>query len=276
MTTFETTYVQTIHTPLIGQIGDKRSELVRPSVIPQPELQTVKRPMNPMLILLPIVLFIIAGFIYFGPKLGQGENEIDNVSQSIQNNLSAGSLGLGLDSKVSQMTSKKKVGDGRLSSIFSPEIQYWAPQILKWADAHSLDPDAVATIMQIESCGYPEAESSAGAQGLFQVMPFHFESGENMRDPNTNANRGLSYFAERLQQTSGDIYLAFAGYNGGHVAAATSWNNWAAETQRYYRWSQGIYDDAKAGMSESPTLAEWVKAGGASLCQQAASYLQIQ
>ena len=38
-----------------------------------------------------------------------------------------------------------------------------------------LDPDIIATIIQIESCGNPAARSTAGAQGLFQVMPFHFE-----------------------------------------------------------------------------------------------------
>jgi soluble lytic murein transglycosylase-like protein len=107
-------------------------------------------------------------------------------------------------------------------------------------------------------------------------MPFHFTTGENMLDPDTNARRGMNYFAERLVQTAGDVGKAFAGYNGGHVAAGSSWNNWAAETQRYYVWSTGIYEDAKAGLTASPTLQEWYAAGGASLCQQAASRLNIR
>lgn len=130
--------------------------------------------------------------------------------------------------------------------------------------------------MQIESCGDPKALSSAGAQGLFQVMPFHFSNGENMLDPDTNAMRGMNYFAERLVQTSGDVGKAFAGYNGGHVAAGTSWDNWAAETQRYFVWATGIYEDAKAGLTESPTLQQWYAAGGTSLCQQASSRLNLQ
>jgi soluble lytic murein transglycosylase-like protein len=134
----------------------------------------------------------------------------------------------------------------------------------------------VATIMQIESCGDPRALSVAGAQGLFQVMPFHFTAGEDMLDPNTNARRGMNYFAERLVQTAGDVGKAFAGYNGGHVAAGSSWDNWADETQRYYVWSTGIYEDAKAGLTESPTLQEWYAAGGASLCQQAATRLNLR
>jgi len=165
---------------------------------------------------------------------------------------------------------------GKISAVFSDEVKYWETDIVRWASEHSLDPDMVATIMQIESCGDPQALSIAGAQGLFQVMPFHFTAGEDMLDPNTNARRGMNYFAERLGQTAGDVGKAFAGYNGGHVAAGGSWNTWAAETQRYYIWTTGIYEDAKAGLTDSPTLQEWYAAGGASLCSQAASRLNLR
>lgn len=164
---------------------------------------------------------------------------------------------------------------GLISPIFSPEVQHWAPQIVAWAQAHNLDPNMAATVMQIESCGDPNAVSIAGAQGLFQVMPFHFEAHENMQDPDTNARRGLAYLAARLVQTNGDVGRAFAGYNGGHGAAATSWDNWAHETQRYYVWSTGIYAEAQQGLSESPTLQQWMVAGGASLCRQAAQRLGL-
>lgn len=105
--------------------------------------------------------------------------------------------------------------EGSIAPFFSPEVRQWAPAITKWAEAYGLDPNAVATIMQIESCGDPRAVSSAGARGLFQVMPFHFTAGEDPFDPETNARRGLAYFVERLQQTGADVGRAFAGYNGG-------------------------------------------------------------
>ncbi len=165
---------------------------------------------------------------------------------------------------------------GNISAVFSDEVKYWESDIVRWAGEHHLDPNMVATVMQIESCGDPQALSNAGAQGLFQVMPFHFTAGENMLDPDTNARRGLNYLAERLQQTGGDVGKAFAGYNGGHVAAGSSWDSWASETQRYYVWSTGIYEDAKSGLTESPTLQQWVAAGGISLCQQAAARLNLR
>ena len=130
--------------------------------------------------------------------------------------------------------------------------------------------------MQIESCGDPQAASGAGAQGLFQVMPFHFTEGEDMLDPETNALRGINYFAERLVQTDGNIGLAFAGYNGGHVAAAGGWDDWVPETQRYFIWSTGIFNDIESGLTESPTLQKWMAAGGASLCQQASARLGLR
>lgn len=164
---------------------------------------------------------------------------------------------------------------GALSSVFTPEVQHWAPKIEKWAAAYGLQPDLVAIIMQIESCGDPQATSHAGAQGLFQVMPFHFAAGEDALDPETNARRGLNYFVERLTQTNGDVGRAFAGYNGGHRAAASSWDVWPAETQRYYRWSTGIHQDIEAGLEESPTIDAWLQAGGASLCRQAAARLGL-
>ncbi len=164
---------------------------------------------------------------------------------------------------------------GALAPVFTPEVMHWQPKILEWAAAYGLDPNLVAIIMQIESCGDPNAVSRSGAQGLFQVMPFHFAAGENMQDPDTNAARGMAYFVERLNQTNGDIGRAFAGYNGGHVAAGSSWDNWAHETQRYFVWSTGIYEDIQSGSATSATVQEWLNAGGASLCRQAASRLGL-
>lgn len=165
---------------------------------------------------------------------------------------------------------------GGIAPLFTREVQHWAPQIVAWAAEFGVDPNMAATVMQIESCGDPNAVSSAGAQGLFQVMPFHFEAGENMQDPDTNARRGMAYLAQGMQMTGGDTGLSFAGYNGGHGTAAKGWSAWAAETQRYYTWSTGIYNDAAAGAESSETLNQWLAAGGASLCRQAAARIGLQ
>src|SRR5215211_6601344 len=162
-----------------------------------------------------------------------------------------------------------------LSPIFTKEIQYWAKDIVRWANASSLDPNLVAVIMQIESCGDPRATSRSGAAGLFQVMPFHFHFGENPYNPETNALRGLDYLSRSLQTARGNARLAMAGYNGGiGVIARGEWS-WAAETLRYVRYGAPIYEDASSGATSSSALEEWYEKYGASLCRQASNRLSI-
>ena len=156
-----------------------------------------------------------------------------------------------------------------ISPIFTPEVHFWGDQIMIWASETGLDPNLIATVMQIESCGDPRAISSAGAMGLFQVMPFHFEGGENPYLPDTNALRGLGYLKKSLESAGGNERLALAGYNGGIGVIAKSEFYWANETQRYAYWGGGIYADALQGASRSARLDEWLAHGGSSLCAQA-------
>ena len=161
-----------------------------------------------------------------------------------------------------------------LSAVFTPEIQYWAPLIQAWAAVYQIDPNLIATVMQIESCGDPEISSPAGAQGLFQVMPFHFETGEDMLDVQTNAKRGLDYLIGSLARADGHAGLAMAGYNGGQGVIDRGWAGWTAETRRYYYWGSRIYAEAVSGMTSSPTLQEWLGVGGQRLCTRASQTQQ--
>ena len=174
-----------------------------------------------------------------------------------------------------QITVAQGASANVIAPLFTPEIQHWQREIVQWSAEHNLDPNAVATIMQIESCGDPQAVSVAGARGLFQVMPFHFTGSENMLDPDTNAFRGLNFLNEQLRYTGGDMLLSFAGYNGGYAASGGDYANWPNETQRYYQWAKGIYADAQAGASRSDTLEAWLDAGGRPGCQRAASRLGL-
>jgi soluble lytic murein transglycosylase-like protein len=162
-----------------------------------------------------------------------------------------------------------------ISPIFRPEVQYWADSIVKWASASSLDPNLVATVMQIESCGDPRAKSSAGAMGLFQVMPFHFHASDNPYDPGTNAARGLAYLVRSLTAGNGNPRLAMAGYNGGiSVINRGEWT-WSAQTKRYVYFGVPIYEDAISGVESSNALNEWYTSYGVSLCRQAAKRLGL-
>ncbi len=165
---------------------------------------------------------------------------------------------------------------GTIAMLFTPEVQSWGKDIVSWSEQWGLDPNLVATIMQIESCGDPKAVSYVGAMGLFQVMPYHFSEGENPYKPDTNAYRGLSHLNNALEARGGDIRLALAGYNGGIAGASRPENDWPAEMLRYVYWGTGIYADAQQGRTQSERLNEWLGRGGASLCSQAASRLGIR
>jgi hypothetical protein len=177
--------------------------------------------------------------------------------------------------QLANPSTASQVQAGTISPVFQPEVQYWGAAIQSWATAAGLDPNLVATVMQIESCGDPAARSRAGAMGLFQVMPFHFASGDDPYNPDTNAGRGLAYLNRSLEAANGDARLALAGYNGGIGVIGLPESSWAAETQRYAYWGSGIFAEASNGATESLRLQEWMAAGGASLCRQAHSRLGI-
>ncbi len=140
---------------------------------------------------------------------------------------------------------------------------------MAWSAAYNVDPNLIATVIQIESCGDPTAVSSSGAQGLFQVMPFHFSAEEDMLEVLTNGRRGMDYLARSLQIAAGDVGLALAGYNGGHGVIRRNPERWPDETRRYYQWGSGIYQDAAQGRESSPSVQAWLNAGGRVLCEQA-------
>ena len=171
--------------------------------------------------------------------------------------------------------SQKTHHPSRLSGFFSPSVGYWQEEIFTWADVYGLDPLLIATVMQIESCGDPHAVSPAGAQGLFQVMPYHFQPDEDMLDPQTNARGGLTYLQQSLSKSNGDIKLALAGYNGGHSQINRNPTHWPAETKRYVYWGFGLYQDALGNNDTGKALNEWLSAGGRYLCQQAANRLDL-
>jgi soluble lytic murein transglycosylase-like protein len=214
-----------------------------------------------------ICVGIILAFIWLGlgpsPTLAAVSGQADSL-------FAPGSTDQAVTSAVLSLSQASAI-----SPIFQPEVQYWSGSIQSWATAAGLDPNLVATVMQIESCGDPRALSRAGAMGLFQVMPFHFAADDDPYNPDTNAARGLAYLKRSLKAASGNERLALAGYNGGIGVIGRSESNWAGETQRYAYWGSGIFQDASNGSDTSPRLKEWLAAGGASLCRQARSRLGI-
>lgn len=141
-----------------------------------------------------------------------------------------------------------------LASLFPPNVSRWRDQIVDAAWEYGFDPNLLAIVVTVESCGNPQAVSRAGARGLAQVMPFHFAAGEDPFDPMTNLRRGANYFAAGLRSSGGDIGTTFAGYNGGHGRIQKGFGYWPAETRRYHELTMAIYADFINGQAQSPTV----------------------
>jgi len=228
-----------------------------------------RRSLNPAVfstLIAPLVLFMLLVLIVvrFAPVVTAGlySSRMQNYAE-IQSEPQFNSNG-----DIRNTANRPTVGVEALTA-FTPEVQHWGDLIFSWAENYDLPPLLVAIVMQIESCGNPKVVSSAGAMGLFQVMPFHFSPGEDMLLPESNAARGLDYLRRSFQLAGGQIDLTLAGYNGGLSQIAKPRSSWPEETRRYVDWGLGIWDDLLSGTSESSTLSAWLGAGGSWLCQGA-------
>ena len=111
------------------------------------------------------------------------------------------------------------------------------------ANAAGIDPQLAINVAVAESSLNPAAKSSAGAMGLFQLMPATAAQFgvSNPYDATQSATAGTQYLAQLLAQFGGDQTKALAAYNWGPAnvqnAIATYGDNWLsyapAETQAY-------------------------------------------
>ena len=80
-----------------------------------------------------------------------------------------------------------------------------------------LSVDLIRTVMEKESGFRPCAVSSAGAQGLMQLMPTTAQdlNVSDPFDPKQNVSAGARYLKQLLDKYSGDVERALGAYNAG-------------------------------------------------------------
>jgi len=106
-----------------------------------------------------------------------------------------------------------------------PEIARWKQLVGKITSEHHVPiPDyqgvpvspakAIACLIMRESRGDPDiVNPDSGATGLMQIMPFHFEEGQNPCDPEWNIRKGFSIFEDKITKAK-DLYRALFWYSG--------------------------------------------------------------
>lgn len=117
-----------------------------------------------------------------------------------------------------------------------------------------VSPALVLAVISVESSGRPTAVSTAGAQGLMQLMPATAErfGVTNAFQPKENIRGGVAYLDFLLQEFSFDPVLAIAAYNAGEGAVTK--NNGVppyAETRDYVPKVLAAFQIAR-GLCQTP------------------------
>jgi len=104
--------------------------------------------------------------------------------------------------------------------ILQSRASVYEHSIMRLAQRHGVSPQLIRAIISVESCFDRMARSSAGAQGLMQLMPDTAKhlGVEDVYDPEQNLSGGIRYFRELQQRYQHDDRLALAAYNAGPAA----------------------------------------------------------
>ena len=126
------------------------------------------------------------------------------------------------------------------------------------AAKYGLDPALLRGLIRAESNFDPNAGSSAGAQGLCQLMPGTAASlgCTNVHDPAQNIDAGARYLKQQLDAFGGDVTKALAAYNAGPGAVKRYGGVPPyAETQAYVRRVQQYADEYRRQSGGQPAAA---------------------
>lgn len=103
------------------------------------------------------------------------------------------------------------------------------------AQQYGVDPNLALAVAQRESNLNPNAVSSAGAQGVMQLMPATAAQFgvTNPFNPQQNVVAGVKYLAQLLAQFNGDVPSALAAYDWGPGNVTNAQNNYGAAWLEY-------------------------------------------
>jgi soluble lytic murein transglycosylase-like protein len=98
--------------------------------------------------------------------------------------------------------------------------ELYEPYVIEYSNQHSLRPELVRAVIQVESGYNPRALSPKGAMGLMQLMPdtARMLGVQRPYDPEQNIRGGTRYLRLLLDKYEGSEELALAAYNAGSGA----------------------------------------------------------
>lgn len=123
-------------------------------------------------------------------------------------------------------------------------LDKFTQEIYTAAEKHDLNPALLKAVIHAESAFKPQAVSSAGAQGLMQLMPLTQKTYQvsNPYNPAQNINGGAAYL-RHLKNTYSTMDVYIAAYNSGETAVERYGRTIPPfpETQEYVRRVKILY-----------------------------------
>lgn len=186
-------------------------------------------------------------------------SRIDQIISFEQQALPAHSDRPASPSGFSSALASATAAPGATPAEISPAWRRYQPLVEAAAARYHVPVALIDAVIQHESGFDPHATSSAGAQGLMQLMP-GTAAGlgvTNAYDPAQNIDGGAKYLREQLDTFGGNVSLALAAYDAG-AAAVERYHGIPPypETQAYVPAALALYRRFSALLSstqEGPT-----------------------
>ena len=135
---------------------------------------------------------------------------------------------------------------GMNNSRLAERARNYIKEIILYASQYDIDSKLILAVIRNESCFDRSAVSSAGAQGLMQLMPAtaRWLGVTDSFSPDQNIRGGTKYLSDLVKRYDNNIKMALAAYNAGPGAVAKYGGVPPyAETQKYIEKVMKSYQD---------------------------------